>query len=52
MPKSFRLLVVSCFMYSGLLASSAVAEEVYMIRGFLNVFSDGMNQMTRQLNAR
>ena len=28
------------------------AEEVYMIRGFMNVFSDGMNQMTRQLNAR
>lgn len=30
----------------------AVAEEVYMIRGFLNVFSDGMNQMTRQLTAK
>lgn len=30
-------------------ASPAVAEEVYMIRGFLNVFSDGMNQMTKRL---
>jgi len=32
--------------------SSAKAEEVYMIRGFLNVFSDGMNQMTSQLKRR
>ncbi|MDJ0614861.1 MAG: hypothetical protein QNJ29_14430 [Rhizobiaceae bacterium] len=32
--------------------SPAKAEEVYMIRGFLNVFSDGMNQMTRQLAAK
>ena len=32
--------------------STAQAEEVYLIRGFLNVFSDGMNQMTRQLKAR
>lgn len=30
----------------------AQSEEVYMIRGFLNVFSDGMNQMTRQLKSR
>lgn len=30
-------------------AIPAKAEEVYMIRGFLNVFSDGMNQMTKQL---
>jgi len=33
-------------------ASPAKAEEVYMIRGFLNVFSDGINQMTRQLTRR
>lgn len=32
--------------------SPAFAEEVYMIRGFLNVFSNGMNQMTSQLRAR
>ena len=35
-----------------LMTSSAAAEEVYMIRGFLNIFSDGMNQMTRQLRSR
>lgn len=34
------------------IVSPAQAEEVYMIRGFLNVFSDGMNQMTKQLKAR
>lgn len=32
--------------------SVASAEEVYFIRGFLNVFSAGMNQMTDQLRAR
>lgn len=31
---------------------SANAAEVYMIRGFLNVFSAGMNQMTDKLRAR
>ena len=30
----------------------AMSEEVYMIRGFLNVFSDGMNQMTRKLKSK
>lgn len=34
------------------MAAPAAAEEVYMIRGFLNVFSDGMNQMTRQLTSK
>ncbi len=28
------------------------AEEVYMIRGFMNVFSAGMNQMTSKLRRR
>ncbi|MBL4696856.1 MAG: hypothetical protein JKY77_08885 [Rhizobiaceae bacterium] len=37
---------------TSLSTSPAVSEEVYMIRGFLNVFSDGINQMTRQLRAR
>jgi hypothetical protein len=32
--------------------SPAAAEEVYLIRGFMNVFSDGMNQMGRALRAR
>ncbi len=34
------------------IAAPSVAEEVYMIRGFMNVFSDGMNQMTRTLKSR
>ena len=33
-------------------AGPAAAEEVYMVRGFANVFSRGMDQMTRQLRAR
>ena len=37
---------------SAFTATSARSEEVYMIRGFLNVFSDGMNQMTRQLKTK
>ncbi len=41
----------SVILASGM-ASTAQAEEVYMIRGFLNVFSDGMNQMTKQLRAK
>ncbi len=32
-------------------ANYAAAEEVYMIRGFMNVFSAGMNQMTRRLRS-
>ena len=32
-----------------IIATPSAAEEVYMIRGFLNVFSNGMNQMTRSL---
>lgn len=31
--------------------AQACAEEVYMIRGFMDVFSNGMNQMTRKLQA-
>lgn len=37
---------------TSLMTSPAAAEEVYMIRGFLNIFSDGMNQMTRKLRSR
>ena len=41
------------FMAAGMgVHSHAKAEEVYMIRGFMNVFSEGMNQMTRQLKLR
>lgn len=38
--------------FSSFAATPAMSEEVYMIRGFLNVFSDGMNQMTKKLKAR
>ena len=34
---------------SAITVTPAAAEEVYMIRGFLNVFSAGMNQMTSKL---
>lgn len=37
---------------SAFTTTPAMSEEVYMIRGFLNVFSDGMNQMTKQLRAQ
>ena len=33
-------------------ATPAKAEEVYFIRGFMNVFSAGMDQMAAQLRAR
>ena len=33
-------------------SAPAKAEEVYVIRGAFNVFSEGMNQMTRQLQSR
>lgn len=33
-------------------APAAKAEEVYLIRGFLNVFSRGMDQMAAQLRSR
>jgi len=53
MKKMTRHIVLAAALgYSGITAAPAMAEEVYMIRGFLNVFSNGMNQMTRKLKAR
>ena len=54
MMRSHIRRVMFCALLAGGMAfgSQAKAEEVYMIRGFLNVFSDGMNQMTRQLQSR
>ena len=53
MLKLARNIFISTILASGVLTTSpSIAEEVYMIRGFLNVFSDGMNQMTRQLKAK
>jgi hypothetical protein len=37
---------------AGAWVAPAKAEEVYVIRGAFNVFSEGMNQMTRQLQSR
>jgi len=53
MRKIIRNMIMAAALgFSGMAAAPAKAEEVYMIRGFLNVFSDGMNQMTRKLKAR
>lgn len=53
MLKFARNLAIAGIMTTGIFATTpVVAEEVYMIRGFLNVFSDGMNQMTRQLRSK
>ncbi len=47
-----HLLLAAAIGFAMPVADSAVAEEVYMVRGFANVFSRGMDQMTRQLRAR
>ncbi|MGI9352127.1 MAG: lipase family protein [Rhizobiaceae bacterium] len=53
MLKLARNIFFSSVLVSGVIATTpSLAEEVYLIRGFLNVFSDGMNQMTRQLKAK
>ncbi|MEM9330658.1 MAG: hypothetical protein AAGA53_04985 [Pseudomonadota bacterium] len=53
MLKRLRNLTISMLVLVGAgVSTPALSEEVYMIRGFLNVFSDGMNQMTRQLKAK
>lgn len=48
--------MLACGLSAGIAAFSAStaanAEEIYMIRGALNVFSRGMDQMTDQLRAR
>lgn len=46
------LVAASTAMAAMAMPSVSAAEEVYFIRGFLNVFSAGMNQMTDQLRAR
>lgn len=45
------LAIALLFSASIITPKHANAEEIYMIRGFLNVFSDGMNQMTRRLRS-
>ena len=53
MNKLFQGITLSALIsISSIFTMPAKAEEVYMIRGFLNVFSDGMNQMTRKLKSR
>ncbi len=53
MKKTLRNSLLALAMgVSTLSAAPSMAEEVYMIRGFLNVFSDGMNQMTRTLKSK
>jgi hypothetical protein len=54
MRKLISMMVAAATAAAAVLAVSAPAkaEEVYVIRGAFNVFSEGMNQMTRQLQAR
>ncbi|MCF6321746.1 MAG: hypothetical protein L3J32_08275 [Rhizobiaceae bacterium] len=46
-----NLLLATTITFSSFSAVPAFSEEVYMIRGFMNVFSRGMDQMTRRLKA-
>ena len=53
--KSLRLMLAAAIVAgTGSLTAPkmASAEEIYFIRGFMNVFSRGMDQMTNQLRAR
>lgn len=47
-----RLLGMGIFAFALAAPATASAEEVYFIRGFMNVFSRGMDQMTAQLRGR
>ena len=47
--KSFAAALIAAGTFA---ATPAKAEEVYFIRGFMNVFSAGMDQMAAQLRAR
>ena len=50
MIKTLRISALAALVaVPSLITTPVIAEEVYMIRGFLNVFSDGMNQMTKRL---
>ncbi len=44
-------LLAAAISFSTFSTVPVLAEEVYMIRGFMNVFSRGMDQMTRRLKA-
>lgn len=52
MQKIGRLLGIGLFAVTLIAPVTANAAEVYFIRGFANVFSRGMDQMTAQLRAR
>ncbi len=52
MKKIGRLLGMGLFACVIAAPVQASAEEVYFIRGFMNVFSRGMDQMTSQLRSR
>lgn len=49
---TIRASILAMMLTAGPSGGTAIAEEVYMVRGFANVFSRGMDQMTRQLRAR
>ncbi len=48
----FTKAALAAVILAGAAAMPAKAEEVYFIRGFMNVFSAGMDQMAAQLRAR
>ena len=52
MQKYGRLLGLGIFAFALIAPATANAAEVYFIRGFMNVFSRGMDQMTAQLRGR
>ncbi|MCB1461691.1 MAG: hypothetical protein KDJ90_04500 [Nitratireductor sp.] len=52
MHKFGRLLGMGLVAFALIAPIKANAAEVYFIRGFMNVFSRGMDQMTAQLKAR
>jgi pimeloyl-ACP methyl ester carboxylesterase len=49
---ALRTLALAAALATGFTALPAKAEEVYLIRGFANVFSRGVDQMAAQLRAR
>ena len=49
---AFVVMTITFGTFGCITSTPALAEEVYMIRGFMNVFSKGMDQMTRRLRSR
>lgn len=48
---SAMLVAAACGLGTASTATTAAAEEIYMIRGAMNIFSRGMDQMTNRLRS-